>query len=180
MHPYLLTRKQVKARRQACPVHPYRLLLALDGTRLNREILALALDHCSALSQRIDVLVTTPDHASAAMLREFLNRQAEQNIEIRLTITEDDLANQVDQYMRRFPGIKTVVTDDLDGWLGQLGPTMERLRRDGYRFICLSHALKPAAHALAAVPAVAPAETAHVRAHTLGLPNSTLIRHAHA
>ena len=142
MHPYLLLRKrQMRAKQNLMPNNterPFRVLLALDGSRMTLETMDLAFERCQAMTRCIDILVVKLSSEPAALLRDFLNQLEQHDIEYRLTITEDSLASQVARHMKRFPGIKTVVTDSQINWPDGLGPVMERLLVDGYRFVFLS------------------------------------------
>lgn len=135
MHPYLMPRKQPDN-----DAHAGRVLLALDGSRLTRDVLALALDRCSDLAKRIDVLLVKPTHEAISLVRDFLFHLNQRDIPCRLTLIGGHLAQEVARYMKRYPDISTVVTHNQANWPVDMEPVMEKLLVAGYRFVFLSKA----------------------------------------
>lgn len=139
MHPYLFARRDfLRSKKLACTDKPFRMLLALDGSRLSHETLAAAFERCHELGRRVDVLVANYCSEPTPMLQAFLDKLNQHGIEHRLTLAEYSLASQVARYTRRFPGVRTVVTDNLASLSRELGPVKERLLDEGYQFLGLS------------------------------------------
>lgn len=135
MHPYLMPRKLPDH-----DTHTGRVLLALDGSHLTRDVLALALDRCSDLAKRIDVLLVKPTREAITLMRDFLFQLNQRDIPCRLTMIGGPLAKEVARYMKRYPDINTVVTHNQANWPVDLEPVMEKLLLAGYRFVFLSNA----------------------------------------
>lgn len=123
--------------RAKLPYAKFRVLLALDGAGLSRELLNAALPCCLRLTDRVDILVVNPPKATTFLLGGLLTRLERYGVDYRLTSAEGSLADEVVSYLRRFQGIKTVVVDKLWQWEAVMGPALQVLRRDGYRFITL-------------------------------------------
>ncbi len=141
MHPYLFLRKDfLRAKKLARADPSVRVLLALDGFSLDNETLATAFVQCLGLSRQVDVLVANCNFGVSPMLRDFLGRLNQYGIEYRLTLSESMLASQVAWYTQRFPGIRTVVTNDLPGLKLSLGTDLGRSSAEGYRWIGLAKA----------------------------------------
>jgi hypothetical protein len=139
MHPYLFLRREfLRSKKLACADKPFRVLLALDGFRLSLETLDAAYERCSTMSRRVDVLVANCNTEPTPLLQEFLDRLNQNGIEYRLTMAEYSLASQVLRYTKRFPGIRTVLTNNPGGLSRGLGPLKESLLAEGYRFFGLT------------------------------------------
>lgn len=141
MHPYLMARRQQfnPKRKPVAPDRLFQVLLALDGLGLTRELLVKALDRCVELTRRVDILLVNPSPEDAGLLLGLIGGMEQRDIETHLSCTEGTLEDEVNRYLQRFPGIKTVVTDNLTDWAVGMEPMMSAMRREGYRFVCLSN-----------------------------------------
>jgi hypothetical protein len=134
-------REQLRAGSGRRLPHPTsRVLLALDGRRLTQELLAAALPCCHRLSDRLDILLVNPPQAPTFLLGRLLVQLERAGVDYRLTSMDDALGDAVRAYVRRFPGIDTIVVDRLGPWDIQRTPALAQLRRDGYRLIALADA----------------------------------------
>ncbi|MBI5330285.1 MAG: hypothetical protein HZB71_06695 [Betaproteobacteria bacterium] len=91
-----------------------RVLLALDGCALSRELLEAALRHCVHLSSRLDILLVNPPRAPASLLAVLLLKLEHSGVDYRLTSTQGDLAGEVARYLRRYRGVTTVVAEGVE------------------------------------------------------------------
>lgn len=113
----------------------FRVLLALDGQELNRDLLDRALECCVKLTERLDVLLVRPPKAPTFLLGGLLMRLERHGVDYRLTSAEGTLGDEVLGYLRRFHGIRTVVLDRHDKLPIQ---TLAQLLRGDYRLITLA------------------------------------------
>jgi hypothetical protein len=112
----------------------FRVLLALDGQELNRDLLDRALECCVKLTERLDVLLVRPPKAPTFLLGGLLMRLERHGVDYRLTSAEGTLGDEVLGYLRRFHGIRTVVLDRHDKLPIQ---TLAQLLAGDYRLISL-------------------------------------------
>ena len=126
---------QPYSRRWAQHYHPgFRVLLALNGHDLNREILDKAFNCCRNLTDRLDVLVARPPLAPTFLLGGLLIRLEQSGIDYRLASSEGELGEEVLHYLHRFNGIRTIVLERHEAL-----PERARyvLRGEGYQLISL-------------------------------------------
>jgi hypothetical protein len=120
------------------PYPKFRVLLALDANRLSAEALLTSVPGIHRLTDRVDILVVNPDRPPTALLGGLLARLERWGVDYRLTSAEGVLEEEVAQYLRRFPGISTVVVDrrrlETEGSAGMVAD----LERQGHRIIGLS------------------------------------------
>jgi hypothetical protein len=123
------------------PYPKFRVLLALDGTRLTPALLAAAVSRCVHLSDRIDILLVNPPKAPTSLLRVLLLRLEHAGIDYRLASSEGDLGEHVEHYLKRFLGISLVLVDHLTSLQqSALGPKLAEFCHQGYRFEALDEA----------------------------------------
>lgn len=113
------------------------ILLALDGYRLERPALPLALDFCKRASRRLDILLLNPPKPSTLMLGKFLQNLETEGIDYRLSTGEGELADQLPLYLRRFKHISWVLLDHLEKLDLKLHLTLDSLRQSEYRILAL-------------------------------------------
>lgn len=118
----------------------FRVLLALDGQELNRDLLDRALECCVKLTERLDVLLVRPPKAPTFLLGGLLMRLERHGVDYRLTSAEGTLGDEVLGYLRRFQGIRTVVLDRHDKLPIQ---TLAQLLAGDYRLITLADTEPP-------------------------------------
>ena len=92
---------------------PLRVLLALDGQRLTRDMQHVALRCCLHWTRRLDILLVNPPKAPTFMLGGLLLRLEHSGIDYRLESREEDYANAVLRYLQRFPGVGLVIANAL-------------------------------------------------------------------
>lgn len=122
------------------PYHKFRVLLALDGSRLTPLLLASAVNRCVHLADRLDILLVNPPKAPTSLLRVLLLRLEHSGIDYRLASTDGDFSVQVETYLQRFLGITLVLVDDLPALQTGMGDKLAELCRQGYRFVGLAQA----------------------------------------
>jgi len=122
------------------PYAKFRVLLALDGSRLTPLLLTTALARCVQLTDRLDILLVNPPKAPTSMLRGLLLRLEHSGIDYRLASTEGDLGEHVLNYLNRFMGITQVLVDSLPSLEQSMGARLDELQTKGCRFIPLTQA----------------------------------------
>jgi hypothetical protein len=113
------------------------ILLALDGHRLERPALPLALDYCKRAGKRLDILLLNPPKPSTLMLGKFLRNLEMAGIDYRLSSGEGELADQLPHYLRRYKSIKFVLLDKLDKLDVKLEMALAALRQNEYQIHAL-------------------------------------------
>jgi hypothetical protein len=113
------------------------MLLALDGRCLDRLALPRALQLCKRSGRRLDILLVNPPKPATWMLGQFLQKLEIDGIDYRLTSGEGNLADELPLYVHRFQYISFVLLDCLDKWEAMLHPTLDALRREGYKVLTL-------------------------------------------
>lgn len=116
---------------------PQRVLLALDGRALSRPLLTAALKQSIRLTDRLDILLLNPAKEPTSLLGSLLLRLEHSGIDYRLASMEGNLAEEVERYLHRFPGVSVVLVGSLQPLEEALGEKLQRLRRQGHRFIGL-------------------------------------------
>lgn len=102
-----------------------RVLLALDGCALSRELLEAALRRCVHLTSRLDILVVNPPRAPASLLAVLLLKLEHSGVDYRLASAHGDLGGEIARYLRRYGEATSVVTakpdpglDGMSCWFG--------------------------------------------------------------
>jgi len=113
------------------------ILLALDGHCLDRQAIPRALQFCRQTGKRLDILLVNPPQPATLMLGKLLQQLEREGIDYRLTSGEGDLAVELPIYLHRFKYIAFILLDCLDKWEAMLHPTLELLRREGYKVLTL-------------------------------------------
>ena len=113
------------------------ILLALDGHCLERQAIPRALQFCRQTGKRLDILLVNPPKPATLMLGKLLQQLEREGIDYRLTSGEGDLAEEIPMYLHRFKYITFILLDCLDKWEAILHPTLNALRREGYRVLTL-------------------------------------------
>lgn len=123
------------------PVNAYEsrngILLALDGFRMKRPALPLALELCKRASNRLDILLLNPPKPSTLMLGAFLKNLEMAGIDYRLSSGEGELADQLPLYLQRFKYISCVLLDHMEQLDAKLNSTLEALRQRDYKILAL-------------------------------------------
>lgn len=120
---------------------PQRVLLALEGRRLSRELLTAALKQCIPLTDRLDILLVNPPKEPTTLLGSLLLRLEHSGIDYRLASTDGSLVEEVTRYLHRFQGVTVVLVDSMQPLEEAMGAKLQNLRRNGYRFISLMPAM---------------------------------------
>jgi len=120
------------------PFHKFRVLLALDGSRLTPMVLTAALARCVRMTDRLDILLVNPPEAPTSMLSGLLLRLEHSGIDYRLASSEGDLGEQVLHYLKRFLGITLVLVDRIALLEETIGTSLAQLRAKGYRFVSIT------------------------------------------
>jgi hypothetical protein len=115
------------------------MLLALDGHCLDRLALPLAIQHCQRGGRRLDILLTHPPQAATTLLGGFLMELERNGIDYRLTSSDQDLGQELLNYVHRFRYISVILLDCLSHWDGEENPALDSLRAWGYRVISLQN-----------------------------------------
>jgi hypothetical protein len=110
------------------------ILLALDGHRLERPALPLALEYCKRAGKRLDILLLNPPKPATLMLGKFLQNLETAGIDYRLSSGEGELADQIPLYLRRYRSIQCVLLDKLDA---KLELALAALRQNEYSILPL-------------------------------------------
>lgn len=113
------------------------MLLALDGRCLDRLALPHTLQLCKCYGRRLDILLVNPPKPATLILGQRLQALEREGIDYRLSSGEGDLAVELPVYLHRFPTLSCVILDCLDKWETKLHPTLNDLRREGYRILTL-------------------------------------------
>lgn len=99
-----------------------RILLALDGSGLSRELLSQALQLCVPLRPRLDILLVNPPRETTSCLAMLLLRLEHSGIDYRIATGSGDLGQEVLHYLNRYHGVTTVALAGAD----QLTPDARR------------------------------------------------------
>ncbi len=89
-----------------------RVLLALDGSTLHRELLASLLRHCAHLSPRLDILLINPPREPTTMLAMLLLRLEHSGIDYHVASAHGDMGEEVLRYLSRYRGIGALALAD--------------------------------------------------------------------
>lgn len=87
-----------------------RILLALDGHALARELPARVLRHC--LCQRLDILLINPPREPTSILAVLLLRLEHSGIDYRMASSHGQMGEEVLRYLACYPGIQAVALAD--------------------------------------------------------------------
>jgi nucleotide-binding universal stress UspA family protein len=107
-------------------------LLLLDCKRLEKTVLPSAVQICRQLSQRLDILVTSPPKEPLHLLGKFLQLLESAGIDYRLTRAEGDLAEEVMRYVQRHRQISMVLIGANRNPSAELDLASRQLRDLGY------------------------------------------------
>lgn len=135
--PSRIQRQHLVRQEERAEIHT-RLLLALDGHRLDQTLLKMAFSPCRDLCRRVDILIARPTKPPTQMLARLLLSLELCGIDYRLTTTESDLLAEVLRYLRRFPNIGTILLESLHPADEEQATALRALRADGLRLIDLS------------------------------------------
>lgn len=105
--PFLPAHSEVLCNRHA----RLRVLLALDGQDVPREVQHAALKCCVHWTRRLDILLVNPVKAPTFLLGGLLLRLEHSGIDYRLDSCEGGFGNEVVRYLQRFPGIGLVIVN---------------------------------------------------------------------
>jgi nucleotide-binding universal stress UspA family protein len=125
---------QISAPVSAAPrrAKPGVALLVLDGKRLEKALLPSAVQICRQLSQRLDILMTSPPQEPLHLLGRFLQLLERAGIDYRLTQAEGDLAEEAMRYVQRHRQISMVLIGADRKPSAELDMASQRLRDLGY------------------------------------------------
>jgi len=89
-----------------------RVLLALDGCALGRELLATVLRRCVHLCPRLDILLINPPREPTTMLAMLLLRLEHSGIDYHVASAHGDMGEEVLRYLSRYRGISALALAD--------------------------------------------------------------------
>ncbi|MDO9226453.1 MAG: hypothetical protein Q8M09_19840 [Pseudomonadota bacterium] len=90
-----------------------RVLLALDGNMLDRELLAGMLRRCVHLCPRLDILLVNPPREPTTMLAMLLLRLEHSGIDYRVSSGHGDMGEEILRYLGRYRGISALAMTDI-------------------------------------------------------------------
>jgi hypothetical protein len=82
-----------------------RVLLALDGCDLGRELLATVLRRCSQLCPRLDILLINPPREPTSVLAVLLLQLEHSGVDYRVASAHGELGEEIIRYLSRYRGI---------------------------------------------------------------------------
>lgn len=112
----------------------HRVLLALEGSGVNREVLNAALGHCVHL-KRLDILVVNPPREPTFLLGLLLIKLEHSGVDYRLLSPYGSLADEVLRYMGRYPRQTSVIVIELAALKRQMGARFDELAAEGHQFL---------------------------------------------
>lgn len=115
-----------------------RVLLALEGNGVSRDVLNLAFSRCVHLTSRLDIVVVNPPREPAALLGLLLVKLEHSGVDYRLMHAHDTLAAEVSRYLKRYTHRSTVIVIELEGLATALGTKFVQFCTDGHRFMELA------------------------------------------
>ncbi|MDP2832396.1 MAG: hypothetical protein Q8Q28_03685 [Pseudomonadota bacterium] len=89
-----------------------RVLLALDGRTLERELLATLLRHCAHICPRLDILLLNPPREPTTMLALLLLRLEHSGIDYHVSSAHGDMGEEILRHLSRFRGINALALAD--------------------------------------------------------------------
>ena len=89
-----------------------RILLALDGHALARELPAQVLRHCVHLCPRLDILLINPPREPTSILAVLLLRLEHSGVDYRMASSHGRMGEEILRYLARYPGIQAVALAD--------------------------------------------------------------------
>lgn len=89
-----------------------RILLALDGRTLQRELLATLLRHCVHLCPRLDILLINPPREPTTMLAMLLLRLEHSGIDYHMSSAHGEMSEEILRYLGRYRGITALALAD--------------------------------------------------------------------
>lgn len=112
-----------------------RVLLALDGRGLGRELFATIMRRCVLLCPRLDILLINPPREPTTMLALLLLRLEHSGIDYHMASAHGDMAVEILGYLGRHRGIPTLALADP----GQLPEDIKKLiALKGHQIVFLS------------------------------------------
>jgi len=115
-----------------------RVLLALDGQQLTRELQIVALKCCVHWTRRLDILLINPPQAPTFLLGGLLLRLEHSGIDYRLDSREGEYGQEVTRYLQRYAGIGLVIVNALPALEHYVSLHQPELDRKSARFISLA------------------------------------------
>jgi hypothetical protein len=112
-----------------------RVLLALDGRALGRELLATVLRRCAHLCPRLDILLVNPPREPTSILAVLLLQLEHSGVEYRVASAQGDMGEEILRYLGRHRGITAVALAD-PGQLGAEATALIGLK--GHQIIALA------------------------------------------
>ncbi len=94
------------------PRYHQRILLALDGRALARELPAVVVRHCVHLCPRLDILLINPPREPTSILAVLLLRLEHSGVDYRMASCHGDPGAEILRYLARYPGIPAVALTD--------------------------------------------------------------------
>jgi hypothetical protein len=85
-----------------------RVLLALDGCALGRELLATVLRRCVHLCPRLDILLINPPREPTSVLAVLLLQLEHSGVDYRVASVRGDMGEEILRYLSRYRGITAV------------------------------------------------------------------------
>ncbi len=89
-----------------------RVLLALDGRTLERELLASLLRHCAHICPRLDILLLNPPREPTTMLALLLLRLEHSGIDYHVSSAHGEMSEEILSYLGRYRGITALALAD--------------------------------------------------------------------
>ena len=89
-----------------------RVLLALDGCALGRELLAKVLRRCVHLCPRLDILLINPPREPTSVLAVLLLQLEHSGVDYRVASVRGDMGEEILRYLSRYRGITALALAD--------------------------------------------------------------------
>jgi len=89
-----------------------RVLLALDGGALGRDLLAMVLRRCVRLCPRLDILLVNPPREATSVLAVLLLQLEHGGIDYRVASARGDMGEEILRYLSRYRGISALALAD--------------------------------------------------------------------
>lgn len=115
-----------------------RVLLALEGRGVSRDVLNTAFAQCVRLTSRLDILVSSPPREPASLLGLLLVKLEHSGVDYRLLHAHGSLAEEVSRYLKRYTNRSTVIVIELDALADSLGAKFVQFCTEGHSFMELA------------------------------------------
>jgi hypothetical protein len=89
-----------------------RVLLALDGCALGRELLDNVFRRCVRICPRLDILLINPPREATTILAVLLLRLEHSGVDYRVASAHGDMGEEILRYLSRYRGITALVLAD--------------------------------------------------------------------